>query len=1040
MRYWLLTAILLAGHAAGQESPGFRGKPLSARAEGKVGFAAVPASRSAVTFSNYVALDRHLTNQMLLNGSGVAAGDVDGDGWCDLYFCGLDGPNILYRNLGDWQFQDITATAGVACPGIDATGAVLADLDGDFDLDLLVNSMGQGTHLFINNGKARFTKSPTVLNAALAGMTTAIADVDGDGWLDVYIANYRSSALVDMPNTEFRFRVVDGKRVVATVNGRPVSDPEFSNRYVVTAAGGISELGERDMFYRNVGGTNFVPFAESTFLDEDGKPLRAPVYDWGLSAMFYDINQDMLPDLFVCNDFDTPDRFWINKGNGRFQAIPRLALRKSSFFSMGADFADFNRDGFPDFFVLDMLGRSRHARLTQMPARSPGEFEDRPQYLMNTLYLNRGNGTFAEIAQLSGVDATDWSWSPIFLDVDLDGWEDLLVTNGNERDARNMDIAAVLRKNRTERSLSNLEILRNRKIVPRLPNRNVAYHNQRDLTFKDVSQEWSFDFLGVSHGMALADLDNDGDMDVAVNNLHALAGLYRNLAGAPRLGVRLKGKAPNTRGIGARIKVTGGPVPQQQEIISGGRYLSCDEALRVFAAGPEMAIEVIWRSGKRSRVASAKPNHIYELDEAEASPVGDVQPNTAPMFTDVSHLLKHTHHQTNFNDFDLQPLLPRKLSQSGPAVSWVDVDGDDWDDLVIGQALFRNEGNGKFSELFKQPPGGTNLTADIDADGDLDFFVAGRSIPGKYPQAADSFLVRNVDGRPQPETLAGIGLVNGAVFSDLDDDGDLDLALACEWGPVRVLRNERGRFSDATEALGLAQYKGWWNGVSVGDFDEDGRMDLIASNWGRNLPNRGPIQAFYGEGLPDLVETYYDAGLQKRMPVRGLDIMAKVFPFIRERFATHESYAAASVKEVFGQRLDNAKVVEANWFDSTLFLNRSNRFEARPLPIEAQFAPAFGICVADFDGDGHKDIFVNQNFFAVRPEIPRYDAGSGQLLLGNGRGDFSAISPRVSGIEIFGEGRGCAAADFDGDGRVDLAIGQNGAQTKLFRNVTAKRE
>ncbi|HEV8542643.1 MAG TPA: VCBS repeat-containing protein, partial [Verrucomicrobiae bacterium] len=441
---------------------------------GKTGFSLVPAALSGVDFTNQLAESRSLTNQIYLNGSGVAAGDVDGDGWCDLYLCGLDNSNRLYRNLGDWKFQDITAEAGVACDGLACSGAAFADLDGDGDLDLVVNSVGGGTQIFFNDGKGHFTRV-AVLNSNHGAMSLALADIDGDGDLDLYIANYRTTTVRDQPNTRIEGDTIDGQMLVRKVNGRPATEPDLADRFTLDPGGKILEHGEVDALYRNDGAGRFTPisFTDGTFLDEDAKPLHQPPHDWGLSVMFRDVNGDGWPDIYVCNDFHSPDRLWLNDGHGHFQAAPRLALRHTSMFSMGIDFADVNRDGLDDFFVADMLSRSHARRQTQVGNFNPlvlpiGHIYDRPQYSFNNLQLNRGDGTYAEIAQFSGVDASDWSWTPIFLDVDLDGYEDLLITTGHERDALHMDIINRVEAAKSRQKLDTMDILKLQKLFPRL--------------------------------------------------------------------------------------------------------------------------------------------------------------------------------------------------------------------------------------------------------------------------------------------------------------------------------------------------------------------------------------------------------------------------------------------------------------------------------------------------------------------------------------------------------------------------------------------
>ncbi|HVR35026.1 MAG TPA: VCBS repeat-containing protein, partial [Methylomirabilota bacterium] len=883
------------------------------------------------------------------------------------------------------------------------------------------------------------------------------------------------------------------------------------------------------------------------FLDEDGRKLSAAPLDWGLAAMFRDLNGDSLPDLYVCNDFAYwPDRVWLNQEGQRFRAAPRHAFRCFSLSSMAVDVADINRDGHDALFVADMLSPKRESRAWQRPGMLddvidwPYEDPDfRPEVARNTLHLARGDGTYAEIAQYAGVAATDWTWGVAFLDVDLDGWEDLLVTTGSNHDIQDADMQARVAQYGGGRTHANrMSYLKD---LPRRPTPGVAFRNQRDLTFADASAQWGFDDVGFANGLALADLDNDGDLDVVVNCLQEPARVYRNNSPAPRLAVRLRGEGKNTRGIGARITVTGGPVTQSQEMIAGGRYLSGDDAMRVFAAGEarELDIEVVWRGGRRSVVRGARANHVYEIAEEGAAPVVESPAGTLePLFKDASAGLNHTHVDAVYDDFARQPLLPRKLSTLGPGIAWADVDGDGNDDLILGggregrAVVFRHRDGGGFEEWTEAGLPGENIRdqtgllgwrgtdgvmrlvigesnwedadrnapsfrvfamgagpnsgeaatdgddapslaardvvtgplamGDVDGDGRLELFVGGRAIAGRFPEAATSRLLgQDGGGFRVVQSFEGLGLVSGAVFADLNGDAAPDLALACDWGPVRLFRNEGGQLVEWNAPLrwperagrepraeAIHQLTGWWNGIAAGDFDGDGRLDLVVSNWGRNWRTDQPpgmelpVHVYYGDfvgnGVVQTLVASRDPFLDRVTPWREWTAVCAAIPSVAGRVPDHHAYGGAAVETVLGDRAGVARELVANTFDSMILLNRGDHFEPRALPAEAQFAAAFGVSVADFDGDGNEDIFLAQNFFGVDAETSRQDAGTGLVLLGDGGGGFRALSPLEAGVAIYGEQRGSAVSDFDGDGRVDLAVAQQGGRTRLFRNLRAR--
>lgn len=1115
-----------------QDEGEWRWRELPPAGRGANGFTSLGGRASGIHFTNRVSDSSALRNRHLVHGSGVAIADVDGDGLPDLFLAAIEGPNRLYRNLGGWRFEDVTEAAGVALAELPSSGAVFADVDGDGDMDLIVTAMGGQNRLLLNDGHGRFT-DVTATSGFVAenrGSTTAVlADVDGDGDLDLYVANYKARTMLDSLSPQAR--AFD--RIVTRRGDAYEVVPELREHYRVIPrddirAVSLVQRAESDWFYLNDGSGRFVreQLANNPrFRDPAGRLLDREPDDFGLAARFFDANGDGAPDLYVANDFEDPDHFWLNDGHGNFRLVGPEAVRQTSNSGMAVDVSDVDRDGLVDLFEVDMLANDSRRLKTQMPTHTaipkmPGDYAGQAQWQRNVLLLNRGDGTFAEIAAQAGVEASGWSWSAVFVDVDLDGYEDLLIGTGHTWDLMDGDAIERLRS-----TASGLDWRDMRKLYPGLSLPNVAFRNRGDLTFEDVSAAWRFGVdADISHGIAVGDLDGDGDLDVVVNRLNAEALVLRNDAAAPRIAVRLAGRPPNTAGVGARILVRGGPVPvQSKEVSLGGLYLSSSEPTYSFAAGKADAleVEVVWRNGGRTVVSEARPGRLYEIREPREAVVPAASAGAAPAavwFDDQSAALPWGHRDPRFNDFARQPLLPWKLSQSGPGVGWVDLDQDGREDVVMGGGagqplgVFRNAGGGRFvshpvrgardsldltaqaawveggrarllvgqSSYESRSPaaalaapavfgvrpdqGGLALEvliagdtssagpialADIDGDGDLDLLVGGRVAPGAYPVPATSRLFRRQGDSYLPDetnaaVLRGVGLVSAALFSDLDGDGDPDLVLATEWGPIRILVNDGGRFTDRTAALGFDQWRGLWNGVATGDFDGDGRIDLVATNWGRNTTwsadRDSPLWLYFGafndDGAVHSLLAQYDPRIGAVAPLYGFNRLAAAVPTVRARTPTFAAYADASVEQVLGRQARVARV-GVTTLDHMVFLNRGDRFEGMPLPTQAQFAPAFGVVVADLDGDGAQDLVLAQNFSATDLMTPRFDAGQGLVLRGNGRGGFAEVPGRISGIRMLEDQRGMAVADFDGDGRVDLLVGRNAAPVALFRNRIA---
>lgn len=1087
---------------------------------------------SGINFKNRISKEQVSTNRVLINGSGVAVGDIDGDGLVDIYFAAIEGPNKLYRNLGNWKFEDITEKAGVAMPEEYSTGVAFADLDADNDLDLIVTTIGSGNKLFLNEGNGNFKESIGALTTEekYGSHSIAIADIDRDGDLDIYITNYKARSAKDLyPNERSYGDIVKMEGDNFTIQSK------FRDHYRLEERGEFIlwfEMGEPDLLFLNEGDGTFKNVSESKeiFEDVNGSPVALrEMKDWGLHAKFFDLNNDMYPDLYVCNDFESPDRIWINNGDGTFREIDKTAIRNTSLSSMSVDYTDIDRDGYIDIFIAEMLARNRQKRIrdlgTMIPLPEPiGIADNRPQYVGNSMLLNRGDLTFAGITDYAGIRGSDWTWGAKFLDIDLDGYEDLILTNGNYYDSQDLDannrLQDLIQKGQIDPEDVMLE-------YPNLYQENYMFRNNGDLTFKDKSNDWGFTAKDISQGIAVADFDNDGDQDMVINRLNDNAGLYENNATADRIAIQLVGEAPNTQAIGSKIQINSNKGLQTQEVVAGGSYLSGGDQVYTFAAKSDsLTLNITWYDGNVSRVDGLNKNRIYIFKKSELpidNEIRQVEKKETVLFTDKSQLLNHKHHESFYDDFEnKQPMLPYRLSQPGPGLSWSDLNNDGYDDLVIGAgkggalSVFMNKDGARFEELVTEDSDilkirdndtagilvlpdrsqktllasifnyesekehseigfygmnpsnsvtqisslklpdpvavGPLASADYNKDGTLDLFAGGRTKAGKFPAPASSWLLKNkgmnfsVD---EDNNIGKPGLVTGAVFSDINSDGWPDLLLSRDWNSLQLFINEQGKFIDKTAEWGLSEYRGLWRGITTGDFNNDGRMDIVAGNVGENniyknlIEESGKdIKLFYYPRTnigTSIIESYYSPVLGGWSPLRRLTGLAKEFSILSRNIESHKQYSNSTIEDLFGISLDNFENVSANTFSSMIFINEGNSFKAKALPSEAQLTSAQGPIVSDFNADGYEDIFLSQNFFAYPVEKPRNDAGRGLIMLGNGKGGFTSLQGQESGIEVYGEQRAAAVSDFNRDSRNDLVVTQNGSGTLLYQNNAARQ-
>ena len=1106
---------------------------------GTPGFTRMDAGATGIRFQN-IASEKILSgNRMLGQGGGVSLGDVDGDGQPDIFLARTEGCSALYRNMGNWKFEDITTRAGVGACDRHATGSAFADVDGDGDLDLILLTTTGPNAIFLNDGHGRFTERRDLgLDTVGRGATTVtMADVDGSGRLAMYIANYKPYSVDDtIPPQQRAFN-----QMVREIGPKQYEIlPEHRRDYKLVVrpdVGGLrmTQRAEPDEFYVNDGTGHFtrVPMASSRFRDAAGKPIAEEFESFGLTAKFVDLNGDGAPDLYVANDFEDLDQIWFNDGFGNFRLANWMSQRTTSSSAMGIDVADVNGDGRPDLFQTDMMANDPRREKTQIPTHTslpkhPGEMQLTLQQQRNSLFLNRGDGTFTEVAAAAGVQASGWSWGTVFMDVDLDGWQDILIANGHLWDIMDADVQEGL-----QNRLNDVPWQKIKWQFPALTLKNVAFRNRGDMTFEDVSAAWRFGVeADVSHGIAVADLDGDGDLDVIINRLGAPALVMRNDATAPRVEVRLKGVAPNTQAVGAKVQLTHGATPlQSHEVVVGGLYLSHSDYAMSFAMGQSDSAQlmVTWRDGRTTVIPRVRANRVYEITQspAGAAPAKNVAPTSSTpdsaLFIDATAQLGgHRHTEDVFDDWDRQYLLPNALSQLGPSVSWYDIDRDGAEDLIIGTgkgghvAVFRNVRGSLVPQAPVGPVANADLTSvlgmtdtrgtrllagvatwqfrsdadviaqpaaialaiargtlggvttpavgshasstgplalgDYDGDGSLDLFVGARAIPQQYPLPASSGLFRNVNGTFVIDTvnvavLRNIGMVTSAMFADMNGDGHADLVLTRDWGSIVLLLNDgHGRFTRAPASWGLDRWTSEWNGVAAGDLNGDGKLDLVATSWGRNTglaaDSARPLVLTYGPfgagGEVEMLLGRQDARVHGLSPLNSYARVRLAVKDVVGRVNNFASYADASVETVLGSAMAATQHVEARTLDHMAFINRGDHFDAVALPFEAQWAPAFAALIADFDGDGFEDVFLSQNFFPSIIGMPRYDEGRGLLMKGDGKGGLIPQSSQQSGLTIFGDQRGAAYADFNGDGRLDLAVSQNGDATRLFVNRGAK--
>lgn len=1034
-------------------------------------FTPMNADATHINFNNAITENDSVnvfTNEYMYNGSGVGIGDFNNDGLQDVFFCGSMVSSKLYINKGNFKFEDVTAKAGLQTNSW-CTGVSIADVNNDGFQDIYIctshsaNAGKRKNLLFINDGKLHFTEQAGAYNLADTGYATQAAffDYDKDGDLDMYLLNHRLYS--------------------HTANNLQPKDTSGNSP-------------AQDRLYRNEG---VLPGASHPVFKDVSKEAGIKEDGYGLGVVITDVNNDNWPDVYVANDYIGNDLLWLNNHNGTFSNAIATSLKHQSYNSMGVDAADINNDGLTDLAVVDMLPETNERKKMMFSAATQEKYDMQqrlgyePSFMRNMLQLNNGIRTinnrkeafYSEIGQLAGIFETDWSWSILMADFDNDGWKDIHVTNGLGKDLTNNDYASFRNgqantSNYTfgssaDQQLDNVttkELRNNIDQFGSIKMDNYFFHNNADLTFDNITKQAGLSVPSISNGAAYADLDNDGDLDLVVNNINQEAFVWRNelrksVADSVRnfITLQLKGIPANAAGFGSRVTLFIGDTKQYAEQSPVRGFSSSVDQRLHFGVGNAVMIDSIkiqWPDNKVQVIKNIKANQQLALkqEEAKETMLADAATAINPIFKDISDIagIDFKHAETQNFDFGYHQPLPQKYSQLGPCIATGDINGDGLDDIFVGGAanqpgkIFIQKNDGSFSagNLLEQNKPGEDLGAvlfDADGDKDLDLLVTGGSFEFTVPKYNQPRLYIN-DGKGKfalDETALPVitDITSAAAVADYDGDGDLDIFIGGRLTPQRypqsprsyLLQNNNGRFSDVTKsACSSLEFPGMITGALFTDFNNDKQPDLvICGEW-------TPVRFFKNNGGGKLQETTDATGLEKMNGLWRSLQQADIdkdgdMDYIAGNMGLNNKYHIAAGRPMFLY----AKDVDKNGFDELIpayfIKDNEEKYQLFPGLDRNQLSEQLPAI--------KKKYLLHADYAKVKMEQLKSDLGADGWMelkcetsasvwienLGNGKFTLHPLPVMAQVAPV----NSIVAADVDEDGNTDLVIAGNEYQSAV---------